>query len=237
MTHTESKDNVIHTAFVENLASERYLLDEMSETEREAFEAHFFECAECADDVRAGGLMREGAAAGFASSRQLAPVATFPAPKPSMSREVPAPVARAWYRSSALPWAVAATLAVVVGYQTQGPAGGEAARSSEPVESMTPVLLHAASRGEAPVVSVAARHVALELDLDARGATSIAYELRDSSSTVLSAGRAAAPAAGAPLLVLIPTFTLTPQQQYILTVRDDANPSHTLGDFRFAATP
>ena len=33
-----------HTEAISSLASERYLLDEMSDQEREAFEAHYFEC-------------------------------------------------------------------------------------------------------------------------------------------------------------------------------------------------
>ena len=33
-------------------AAERYLLGEMSETEREQYEEHFFNCADCAADVR-----------------------------------------------------------------------------------------------------------------------------------------------------------------------------------------
>ena len=34
-------------------ASERYLLDEMSQDERDQFEEHYFSCVECADEVRA----------------------------------------------------------------------------------------------------------------------------------------------------------------------------------------
>ncbi len=36
------------------LAAERYLLREFDDRLREAFEEHFFDCSECAADLRAG---------------------------------------------------------------------------------------------------------------------------------------------------------------------------------------
>ena len=47
-----------HADALRTLAAERYLLDEMPEIEKFAFEEHFFDCAECADDLRAGSAMR-----------------------------------------------------------------------------------------------------------------------------------------------------------------------------------
>ena len=47
-----------HRNAVASKASERYLLGEMSEPERFAFEAHYFDCLECATDVRAGASLR-----------------------------------------------------------------------------------------------------------------------------------------------------------------------------------
>jgi anti-sigma-K factor RskA len=41
-----------HRTAVESMAAERYVLGEMEPTEREAFEDHFFDCAECSSDVR-----------------------------------------------------------------------------------------------------------------------------------------------------------------------------------------
>lgn len=223
-----------HTEAVNSLASERYLLDEMSEPEREAFEAHYFECVECADDVTMGARMRDGAKAGLLTVSQAARVATFaPVPKRSIEAAAARPAPQAWYRSAALPWAVAATLAVVVGYQSTGPREP----ASPAAEVLTTVMLRPAARGAVPAVSTAAAHVALALDVDAAGATDVLYELRGSNADVLVSGRAPAPTSGAPLLLVIPTFTLKPQQQYILSVRDAAQPDRALGDFAFAATP
>lgn len=45
-----------HTEAVEQMAAERYLLDELKLDAREAFEEHFFDCPECAVDLRAGAV-------------------------------------------------------------------------------------------------------------------------------------------------------------------------------------
>jgi anti-sigma factor RsiW len=49
-----------HTESVESMAVERYLLKEMPPDEREAFEEHFFDCVECATDLRAGDAIVAG---------------------------------------------------------------------------------------------------------------------------------------------------------------------------------
>lgn len=225
-----------HTEALSSLASERYLLDEMTETERDAFEAHYFDCQECADDVRSGALMSEGAQAGYVSAAP-SKVATFsPSARRSGTAATPPPavVRTAWYRSSALPWAVAATLAVVVGYQSQLPGPG---RSGELAEAIPTITLRPASRGTAPSISLAPSHAALALDLDASGAGEVSYDLRAESGDIITSGRGAAPVAGAPFLLVIPTFTLKAQQQYILTVRDASDPQRVLSEYRFATAP
>jgi len=41
-----------HDNAIKTMAAERYILDEIEPTERDAFEEHFFDCSVCADDVR-----------------------------------------------------------------------------------------------------------------------------------------------------------------------------------------
>ena len=55
-------------------AAERYLLDEMSEPERFAFESHYFDCEECADEVRVGSALARGVRAVCAEEASLRPV-------------------------------------------------------------------------------------------------------------------------------------------------------------------
>ena len=54
-------------------ASERYLLGEMDEPERFEFEAHYFDCPACAEDVRTGVAMARGIKAVCAEDSSLRP--------------------------------------------------------------------------------------------------------------------------------------------------------------------
>jgi anti-sigma factor RsiW len=64
-----------HEQAVRNLAVECYLLGEMTPGEREAFEEHYFECAICGDDVRAGSQFLGDMKAILEADRMRAPVA------------------------------------------------------------------------------------------------------------------------------------------------------------------
>ena len=46
-----------HQEAVESLATERYLLDDMPNSDRQAFEDHFFSCDLCDDDMRVAAAM------------------------------------------------------------------------------------------------------------------------------------------------------------------------------------
>ena len=50
-----------HSEALQQMAAERYLLDELTPDAREAFEEHLFDCAECALDLRAGAAFIEAA--------------------------------------------------------------------------------------------------------------------------------------------------------------------------------
>src|SRR3954447_16119494 len=133
-----------HLQAVNTLAIERYLLEEMPQEEREAFEEHFFSCVECAEDARAAAAMRDGAAAGLARTITTSAVdrgAVLPFRPPT----------RSWRTSVALPWAAAAMLAIGLGYQAiQGPTISRRAADSV---ALTPSTLRPASRGQEAVVS------------------------------------------------------------------------------------
>jgi hypothetical protein len=218
-----------HLQAANTLAAERYLLNEMTELERDTFEAHYFSCAECAEDMRMAALIREGVAADFAGT---------PAGRHAAARPSGAQVLRprfGWHRSVVLPWAVAATLAVVVGYETFLVA--PARRSPLEAQALAPVTLRPASRGREPIVPLGAsdRAVALAIDVDAPGASSaLTYDLRSIDGRSIASGRLPAPPAGTPLFLLVPAWTLTPTTHYILSIRDAANASTTVAEYRFA---
>ena len=224
MTHQES---------VKTLASERYLLEEMTELERHAFEDHFFDCADCAEDVRAGAYLREGARSGLVAANASSSVVAFPS-RPA-SRRLP----------TFIPWAAAASLALVAGYQALLLNTGSGPRL-EP-QALAPVTLRPASRGADPIVVIDGdTPVALAIDVNIgannsanndRPAGELSYDLRTidgagSSSSIVS-GRAPAPEAGAPLFLLVPGASLPAPGRYLLRVTDDTG--QTIGEYRFAA--
>ena len=47
-----------HQQALDTMAAERYLLDEMTKLEKHAFEEHFFDCSDCATEVRLGERIR-----------------------------------------------------------------------------------------------------------------------------------------------------------------------------------
>ena len=165
-----------HQQALDGLASERYLLDEMTEMERFEFEAHYFDCLDCAEDVRLGDRIRQEARRAGAAMQ----VGAEPG--------VPATVltsARWWRRPMvAAPWAVAATLAMVASYQSLVTV--PTLREAVSPQSLEPVMLRGATRGAATAVRIAQgqRFVALSADLlTAPQSPTLSYEILDSTRT------------------------------------------------------
>ena len=218
-----------HMEAVSTFASERYLLDEMPELQRHAFEHHYFTCVACAEDVRLGALMREAAGAGFAATprSRVTARATSASPEPPGS---------AWYRSSALPWATAATLAILVGYQSFIAVPALAPLMAP--QALSPVTLRPSARGAEPIVTLRpGAAVALAVELNAPGATAeLVYDLATADGRRVAGGRAPLPGAGAPLLLLLPALSLSAEApgRYVLSVHDAAS-GLPIGEYRFSA--
>ena len=101
-----------HSEAVQLMATERYLLGELSPDQREAFEEHFFECYECALDVRAEAAFIEEAKAEL-------PLMATPATVPVRTPAKATPEKRDWFAWLRPAWAVPAfaALLLVMGYQ------------------------------------------------------------------------------------------------------------------------
>lgn len=97
-----------HDAVVRQKMTERYLLDELNPEVREEFEEHFFDCPDCAVDVRAGALFVDKSKVVFAHEAAPAPSAV---PIPNLVK----PGWTSWFRPT---WAVPvmALLLTTVGY-------------------------------------------------------------------------------------------------------------------------
>jgi anti-sigma factor RsiW len=96
-----------HTESSRLMAAEKYLLGELTPEQREEFEEHFFDCQECALDVRAGAALVEHSKVVLAE-----PVAVPPVRKPVAVKAG----WLAWLRPTFVVPVLAALL-VVVGYQ------------------------------------------------------------------------------------------------------------------------
>jgi hypothetical protein len=216
-----------HAEAVRSSATERYLLEEMSEIERHAFEDHYFDCTECAEDVRAGALMREGVRAGLLERSNVRSIGDA-APRSTPAR-------RGWPPPTFLPWAAAAALALVVGYQSLPQPPGASRELT--TQALTPVTLRPASRAAEPVLllSVDSSAITLAVELGAPVDSDVSYDLRTTGGHSVASGHTAPPPAGAPLLLLLPAWTLSPDEHYILTVHRAAD-RQLIDEYRFAVS-
>jgi hypothetical protein len=218
-----------HQEAVDTLAAERYLLDEMSDEDRQTYEEHYFECETCADDLRVATAMMQGAKEGFASSATGRVV--------SITADRSAGRKTAWYRSAALPWAAAATLAVVAGYESLWVVPS-LRRGALPLV-LTPQALRPQSRGAETVIPFEAHGgpttLAIEVN-EAPQAGEVTYDLSSTDGRHIVSGRAPAPAPGSPLLLLMPSWTLVGPMHYILSVHDAAGTGRLLGEYRFVVS-
>jgi hypothetical protein len=132
-----------------------------------------------------------------------------------------------------IPWAAAAMLALVAGYQSLMLTPGQERRMQP--QALSPITLRPASRGAEPVVPLPAGRAAVTLavDVGASQGQELAYDLRAVGGNSVASGRVAAPQPGAPLLLLIPVWTLTPSGHYILSIRHTTD-GDVLDEYRFA---
>jgi len=210
-----------HLQAMNTLAAERYLLEEMTDAERDEFERHFFSCTDCAEDLRAGAVMLDGARSGLITSGTATTAPATWRPQPVASRR--------WRPSIVLPWAAAASFALATGYLSwQLPGPGPLV--------LTPATLRPATRGQEAIVSPGAGGGSVTLAVDLSGAAfagTLRYELRRDDGSVLASGDAAVPQGGAPLLLLMPPSLLGPEGRYILRVHGFGAGGLTEEDYRF----
>jgi len=131
-----------HSESTRLMAAERYVLGELAPELREQFEEHFFDCQECALDVRAGAAFVERSKA----------VLSEPVAVSSARASVPAPPKPGWFAGlrPAFVVPVLAALLVVIGYQnlvTYPRLKGEVAVFNQPQILASASLSNANTRG------------------------------------------------------------------------------------------
>jgi hypothetical protein len=214
-----------HQQAIATHATERYLLNELSDTERDAFEAHYFSCVVCAEDIKTGARMQEGVRAGMLDTETRAPHA----------KVIPIESRRRWTTAVVMPWAVAASLAVVAGYQALWVVPG--LRQGTMVPSVTvPQLLKPASRSAITTVTPDGTGViAFSLDLNsaAEAGAPLTYDLRTIDGQSVVSGAVTAPPAGTPLLLVFPVKQLASSGAYTLRVSRSGG-NAPVAEYRFA---
>lgn len=201
-----------HTQAIERQAAERYVLGELSASEAEDFERHFFECTDCADAVEAGDSFVEGA--------RIALRQPLPANPERRADRRRMPLRFRWWPQGAFACAAAVFAAIVV-YQSAFviPALRQAISSAQVLPAFQ---LAGVSRGtvtplqvsrETPFVSVAA-----DIPPDATYPKYVCT-LTSGSRTIFRV-TANAPAAGQAITVLLPVKDLS-SGKYELTVNGE----------------
>ncbi|MGO9433661.1 MAG: anti-sigma factor family protein [Terracidiphilus sp.] len=168
-----------HREAVEQMATERYLLDEFAPEDREAFEEHLFDCPECAFDLRVGNAFVHAAKAQLPETVER-PIGAGAA---ALTSKAKPSFWLVWMRPAFVAPAFAALLAVVVFQNSVTfPALRDAATQPRLVQL---THLRPATRGGSHLALTADRThgVALQLDLPVESgeSTAISYsiDLRD----------------------------------------------------------
>jgi hypothetical protein len=191
-----------HEQAVEEMATERYLLDELSPEQRDAFEEHMFECQECALDVRAGNVFLTEAKAQLP---ELTAPAVSQAPGRPKFGPTPARAKKPWWSIFAVPAfalpALAALLAVIAFQNVSTiPSLQSALRQPRIIPWSS---LHAGTRGtEATVVEADRRQGALVLIDVPQGYASFVLDLYDPQGKRLWTTTVSSPASGTLPLVI-----------------------------------
>jgi hypothetical protein len=207
-----------HREAVKQMAAERYLLNELTPELRSAFEEHYFDCPECAFDLRAGAAFVDRAKALLPELTEASSALPLPA-RPEKKK-------RQWFFDWRPVFAapVFATLLAIVGYQnliTLPALRSEASQAREP-RLLPWAELHPATRGGAPTAVVADRKQGFVLPVDLGSQPTYAsyrFELYDSLGKRVWSYSAAAPRVSedGAFSLLIPCSGLI-QGNYALTV-------------------
>lgn len=145
-----------HSEATEFRAAERYVLGDLPVSEAEEFERHFFDCAQCSEELRALAIFQDNARAVFlepgtesepALEGELDPQA--PPDRPARSAPASGSGAGWWGRLWSTPWVLAPTAALMVVAML----GGYQAGRRRPPQNLAEFPLYAASRGSETLVT------------------------------------------------------------------------------------
>lgn len=170
-----------HGEALQMMAAERYLLDELTPDERDAFELHMFGCQECALDVRAGAAFINEAKVQLTHAAASPDEASPSVTSRAELRPKKSPWAWLWQPGFALP--AFAVMLGIIAYQNFSAIPSLRRAASEPrIVNSNPI--HAGTRGAAHTTVQADRTDGFALSIElpqASGYSSFAFELDDST--------------------------------------------------------
>ncbi|MEP7364857.1 MAG: hypothetical protein ABI972_16510 [Acidobacteriota bacterium] len=206
-----------HEFAIKNHFAERYLLRELTGSERDEFEAHFFECTVCADEVKSADAFIENARAA------LAAVPAANASKAARWWEF------TWWKPSFGLAGMAAAL-VIAAYPWYFVVPGlekRVAVASAP-QAVTPHVLRAESRGEpAAVAAQADGPLLLVFDVNAAETFPKYFAtIEDSKAATVMESEVPAPSRSESFHLLLPAPRLEPGR-YVLIMRGTAGDSRS----------
>lgn len=195
-----------HDEAVEAYAAERYILGELPDSERDGFEAHYFECVDCASDIRVLSQLKEGARAALAVKA--------PRKEPALSWRDR--WAMLWFQPS-MAFAAIAALAVTTSFTSWQYL--QLRKATEP-QMVASIMLRPETRGATATVNVSRTGSFLLLEADLPGATGDLHwqVISEATSKVIAEDPGQAPEAGSSFKVLLPKETLD-AGNYKLAVR------------------
>jgi hypothetical protein len=230
-----------HERAIQNLAVESYLLGEMSPAERESFEEHYFECALCAEDLRAAAQFMEDAKDLLAGGDSTSAASTHP-----HSREVERQKQSGW---NWLGWlrpeaaaAIIAALVVIIGVETLSTIPG-LRRQVDEIETpriVKSIVLRPVTRGDASIVrSGAGEPVVLVFDPpespESIPGAPLRFTVKSADGRPVFEIAGVAPNAGERITLSVPRLNVPPGD-YTLVV-ETAVPTtaerHNLGQYPF----
>ena len=198
-----------HTEATQMRAAERYVLGELSVSEVENFERHFFDCSQCSEELRTLAILQDNARAVFLEPSPTPPPVSLPTP-------VATKPARAGWR---LNWIWAPAFAALVAGVFGGYEFGARHEAGTP-QAIAAYPLYAAARGDETVISPppGARFYSLYFDRtwDPDFASYRAV-FRDASGAERFSADVPAPAPGRAFYILAPTSAL-PAGKYLLII-------------------
>lgn len=199
-----------HAEAIKAKAAERYVLGDLSVSEVEEFERHFFDCSQCSEELRTLAILKDNARAVFLEQDPAPSSASLPVTVPERSRG-------GWREFFGLRWVPALAgivLALFGGYEF-----GLRRELSAP-QPISAFPVYAASRGDETVIAppAGAQFYSLYFDKSWDGDfASYRAVIRDAAGAERYSIGVAAPAPGHAIYILAPARAL-PAGKYTLVM-------------------